>query len=176
MKRWVWMAAILLVAPMVARAQSPAADPVSSTLRQVLERFSKNLVAAAEQVPAEKYTYHPTPAQMTIGQTMDHVSKVNNGACAKLSDASAPQQPSIADTEKDKLVAGLKASMEFCKQAFATLTDAKLGEAATMPSGRKATRFAAALEVTNDLIDHYAAIAVYMRLNDLLPPSAQPRK
>jgi len=37
-------------------------------------------------------------------------------------------------------------------------------------------RIAAALEVTNDLIDHYAALAVYQRLTDLLPPTAQPKK
>jgi len=42
--------------------------------------------------------------------------------------------------------------------------------------GRQVQRIAAALEVTNDLIDHYAALAVYQRLTDLLPPTAQPKK
>src|SRR5271167_3081361 len=103
MKRIVWMAVFCLVAPVVARAQSPAADPVSNTLRQVLERFANNLVATAEQVPVEKYTYHPTPAQMTIGQTMAHVADVNNRACSIVTGAAAPERLKIADTEKDKL-------------------------------------------------------------------------
>jgi len=172
MKRLVWMAVVCLVVPMVARAQGSSVDPVSSTLRQVLDRYSKNLVDAAEEAPTDKYSYHPTPAQMTFGQTMEHVAEVNNFACSKVADAPAPQQAKVSDTDKDKLVEGLKASMDFCKQAFAKLTDAKLGDSVAL-GGRQGTRFAAALEVTNDLIDHYAAIAVYLRLNGLLPPTAQ---
>jgi hypothetical protein len=29
------------------------------------------------------------------------------------------------------------------------------------------------MEVTNDLIDHYATLSVYLRIHGLLPPSAQ---
>jgi hypothetical protein len=29
------------------------------------------------------------------------------------------------------------------------------------------------LEVTNDLVDHYAALSIYLRLNSLLPPTAK---
>jgi hypothetical protein len=176
MKRLVWMAAFCLVAPMAARAQGAAGDPVSSTLRQVLDRYASNLVAAAEEVPAAKYGYHPTPAQMTFGQTFQHVAEVNNFACSKVGDVPAPQQAKVSETDKDKLVEELKASMDFCKKAFAPLTDAKLGDAVTLFRGRQSNRFGAALEVTNDLIDHYAALAVYLRLNDLLPPTAQPKK
>ena len=180
MKRLLWRAVICLVASLVAaisgQAQSSAVDPVTSTLRQVLERFSNNLVASAEEMPADKYSYHPTPAQLTFGRTMEHVAEVNNFACSKVADVPAPEQPKISETDKDKLVEALKASMDFCKQAFAKLTDAKLGDTVTLNRGRQAPRIAAALEVTNDLVDHYAAIAVYLRLNGLLPPTAQPKK
>jgi uncharacterized damage-inducible protein DinB len=176
MKRLVWMAVTCLLAVTIAHAQSPAADPVSATLRQVLDRYANNLVATAEEVPAEKYSYHPTAAQMTIGQTMLHVADVNNSACSKVTGDAAPERLKIPETDKDKLVEALKASMDFCKQAFAKLSDAKLGDPVTMFNGRQGTRFSAALEVTNDLIDHYAALAVYLRLNDLLPPTAQRKK
>lgn len=176
MKRLFWMAVICTITPIAAPAQTSAGDPVSTTLRRVLERFSNNLLASAEEMPADKYSYHPTPAQMTFGQTMQHVSTVNNFACSKVADASAPEEQKIAETDKDKLVQQLKASMDFCKQAFAKLTDAKMGDPVTMFRGRQSNRFGAALEVTNDLIDHYAAVAVYLRLNGLLPPTAQPKK
>src|SRR5258707_1376811 len=39
--------------------------PVSDTLRELLARDSKNLVASADLMPADKYGYHPTAAQMT---------------------------------------------------------------------------------------------------------------
>jgi hypothetical protein len=32
------------------------------------------------------------------------------------------------------------------------------------------------MEVNNDLIDHYATLSVYLRINGLLPPSAQRKR
>ena len=47
----------------------PSANPVEAIpCGPCLARSSKNLVAAAELLPAEKYGYQPTPAQMTFGQ------------------------------------------------------------------------------------------------------------
>jgi hypothetical protein len=83
------------------------------------------------------------------------------------------QTSKLNETDKDKLVAELKASMDICKQAFSKLTDSTLGDLVPWFGGRQVPRVSAALEVTNDLIDHYAALAVYLRLNGLLPPTAQ---
>ena len=176
MKRLIWTAVICLVASVAARSQAPGANPVSAKLRQILDNYSKDLVAAAEEMPAEKYSYHPKPEQMTFGKSIDHVAEVNNFACSKISGVAAPEGAKVSETDKDKLVEELKASMDVCKQAFSKLTDASLGEQVPWFGGRQVTRVSAALEVTNDLIDHYAALAVYLRLNNLLPPTAQPKK
>ena len=176
MKRLIWIIMVCLIAPMAALAQDSAANPLTETLRRTLDRYSNNLVAAAEEMPADKYGYHPTPAQMTVGQTLAHVADVNNVACSQVAGVPAPEHPKVSETDKNKLIDQLKASMEFCKQVFANLTDAKMGDPAKLWRGRLTTRFAAASEVTDDLIDHYAALAVYLRLNGLLPPTAQPKK
>ena len=173
MKRFMWVAVIGLVAPVAFRAQAPAGNPVSTKLREILDDYSKFLVATGEVMPAEKYGYHLTPEQMTFGKSIDHVAEVNNFACSKISGVSAPKGAKLTDTDKDKLVVELKASMDVCKQAFSKLTDANLGEMVPWFGGRQVPRVSAALEVTNDLIDHYAALAVYLRLNSLLPPTAQ---
>jgi uncharacterized damage-inducible protein DinB len=173
MKTLIWIATICLVVPVAARAQGPAANPVSAKLRQILDSYSKNLVATAEEMPADKYSYHPTPENMTFGKSIAHIAEVNNFACSKVSDVPAPQASKVNETDKEKLVAELKASMDFCTQAFAKLTDEKLGESVSWFGGKQVTRVAAALEVTNDLVDHYAALAVYIRLNGMLPPTAQ---
>jgi hypothetical protein len=173
MKRFIWMAVICFIAPMAAWAQGPAPNPVSAKLRQILDSYSRDLVATAEEMPADKYSYHPTPEQMTFGKSIGHVAEVNNFACSKVSGATAPEGAKLNETDKDKLVAELKASMDTCKQAFSKLTDSTLGDLVPWFGGRQVPRVSAALEVTNDLIDHYAALAVYLRLNGLLPPTAQ---
>jgi DinB superfamily len=174
MKRFIGVAVVCLLASMAARAQDSTTNPLSATVRETLNMFSKNLVEAAEEMPAEKYSYRPTPEQMTFGKSIEHIAEVNNYACAKVSDMPAPQGPKVTEADgKEKLVAGLKASMEYCAQAFSKLTDAKLTETVPFFGGKRVTRLGAALEVNNDLIDHYAALAVYLRLNKLLPPTAQ---
>jgi hypothetical protein len=40
---------------------TPVANPVSSFVKQQLARFNKTMVAAAEAMPAEKYSFKPTP-------------------------------------------------------------------------------------------------------------------
>jgi uncharacterized damage-inducible protein DinB len=176
MKRLVWLVVIGLAVPLAARAQSSTSDPISTQLRQVLDRYATNLVAAAEEFPADKYTYHPTPEGMTVGHTMAHIAQVNNFVCSTVGGGTAPQVEKVAETDKDKLVEGLKASMDFCKQQFAGLTDAKLTDSVPGFGGRSTTRFGAAMEVNNDLIDHYATLSVYLRINGLLPPSAQKKR
>ncbi len=173
MKRMIWMAVICLTVPVAARSQGSASNPVSTAVKRTLDSYSKNLVAAAQEMPAEKYAYHPTPENMTFGKSIAHIAEVNNFACSKVSDMPAPQTPKLNETDKDKLVEALKASVDFCTQAFAKLTDATLGEQVPWFGGRQIPRISAALEVTNDLVDHYAALAVYLRLNGLLPPTAQ---
>lgn len=176
MKRLICTVLVCLVAPIAALAQDATANPLSATARGVFDRNSRNLVAAAEAMPADKYNYSPTPEQMSFGKSIAHVAEVNNMACALFSGSPAPTEAKLsADDSKDKLVAGLKASMDYCAKAYSTLTDAKLSE--TIPFfGRKATRLAVALEVSNDLIDHYAALAVYLRLNGVLPPTARKKQ
>ncbi len=81
------------------------------------------------------------------------------------------------DTEsKEVLVAALKTSFTVCDKAFAGLTDAKLGDTITFFGGKPAPKARALIEVVGDLEDHYSQLAGYLRLNDLIPPSAQPKK
>jgi hypothetical protein len=113
---------------------------------------------------------------MTVGHTMEHIAQVNNYVCSTVGGGAAPQTEKVGETDKDKLVEGLKASMDFCRKAFSGLTDAKLTESVPGFGGRSTTRFGAAMEVNNDLIDHYATLSVYLRINGLLPPSAQRKR
>ena len=51
-----------------------------ATLREIFDAQSKNITAAAEEFPVDKYTYHPTPEGRTVGNTVGHIAQVNNFA------------------------------------------------------------------------------------------------
>jgi len=155
-------------------AAGPVANPVSTTVKGQLARYQKNIVGAAESMPAEKYGFKPTPEMNTFGHVVMHIAQSNYTLCSKLSGQAAPDAK-LADTDgKDKLVAGLKDSFVFCTTALANADDAKLGEQIPLFGGRMASRAAAWIALSDGWNDHYGALAVYLRLNGILPPSAQP--
>ena len=100
-------------------------NPVTSVVREILPRQQKNLVAAAEEMPADKYSYRPTPGQMTFAHLIIHITESNNYLCAKISEVPAPKPEELKETDsKDKLVPALKASFDYCDPIYASMTDA----------------------------------------------------
>jgi hypothetical protein len=160
-----------------APSAAPEANPVSSALRAIVARESREVVAAADEMPADKYSYHPTPAQMTFGHLVVHMAGFNFGMCSTISGVAAPKQDDLKETDpKDTLVSALKASFDFCTTSLANVDDSKLGEQLPFFGGRTATRATLMFVLAADFADHYSTEASYLRLNGLLPPSAQPRK
>jgi hypothetical protein len=154
----------------------PVANPVTSTVKAQLTRYAKNMVAAADLMPAEKYNFKPTPEMNTFGHLTMHIAQSNNFLCSKISGVAAPDIK-VTDTDtKDKLVAALKASFEYCTTALANVDDSKLGEPMALFGNRPASRAAALIALSDDWYDHYGTQAVYLRLNGILPPTAQPPK
>lgn len=178
MRKSIWIAVLCLIAPLAVHAQGSAtANPVTASAQRLLDRYTKYLMGTAETMPAEKYGYRPTPEQFTFGKTIAHIAEVNDFSCSKFSDIPLPEGPKITENDsKEKLVAGLKASFDYCAQTLAKLDDSRLGESITFYGGRPAPRVAAAFELIDDLSDHYGALSIYLRLNGLVPPSAQPNK
>ena len=154
----------------------PVANPVSTTVKGQVPRFSKNMVAAAEAMPAEKYSFKPTPEMNTYAHLVMHIVQSNNTLCSKISGQAAPEAK-IADTDpKDKLVAALKSSFEYCTTALANVDDSKLGEQMMLFGNRPASRAAALIGLSGSWNDHYGAQAIYLRLSGILPPTVQPAK
>src|SRR5258706_5039322 len=170
----VLLALVAAVAVHAQESSAPVANPVSTTVKNQLGRFSKNMVAAADSMPAEKYNFKPTPEMNSFGHLIIHSAQSNTLLCSKISGTAAPESK-LADTDgKDKLVAGLKASFEFCSTALANVDDSKLGESLVLFGNRPASRAAALIGLSDGWNDHYGAEAIYLRLNGILPPTAQP--
>ena len=168
---------LALLASLAANAQqssAPATNPVSTTVKNQLGRFSKNIVAAADSMPAEKYSFKPTPEMNSFGHLVIHIVESNSLLCSKISGAAAPESKLAETDAKDKLVAAVKSSFEFCTTALANVDDSKLGESMVLFGNRPATRAAALIGLSNGWSDHYGAQAIYLRLNGILPPTAQP--
>jgi hypothetical protein len=165
----------------------PPKDPVTTVFRGRTMAQQRNLAQAFDSIPASLFNYKPTPAQQTIGYIAQHLATDNYFFCnnfGAMKATVAAEDTTTADSvkaqwPKDKLVEKLKASFKFCEDAFAQLNDAVLGDQMTMTfrgQSRPTVRAQMVLGHVVDMADHYSQLANYMRLNNMLPPTALPRR
>lgn len=185
-------AVLMLALPIALAAQQPAtgaaaANPVTTAFRGRTMALQRTLAEAFDSIPESKFSYKPTPAQLSIGYIAQHLSTDNYLFCNTFGDMKANR--SARDTEtpdsvkatwpKDTLVAMVKASFKFCEDAFGQLADSTLAAPVELSfEGRtfKSTRVSMMLGHALDLADHYSQLANYMRLNGILPPTALRRR
>jgi DinB superfamily len=164
----------ILILTLVSAADAQSKSPVSDALRQMLGGREKNTVAAFEEMPADKYEYKPTADQMTFGHLAAHIVESNNYFCANVGDVPEPKGDELKGTEgKEKLVAAVKASFEFCHTALEKADDSKMSSDVKWFDGKPRARAWAFLGLASSWADHYGLAAMYLRLNGLVPPSAK---
>ncbi len=149
-------------------------NTVTSVVREILPRQQKNLVAAVEEMPADKFSYKPTQQQQTFAHLVMHMTEANTYLCAKIGGSAPPKQEELKESDgKDKLVTALKSSFDYCNTALEKMDDSKLSQETEAFGGRKANLAWALIALTNDWADHYSGASRYLRLNGLLPPTAK---
>jgi len=184
-------AILALAAPLTVAAQQPApagppANPVTTSFKGRITNLHRNIQQAFDSIPASKFSYKPTAAQMSIGNIAQHLANDNYFFCNNFGAMKGTRPAADTTTAdsvkatwpKDKLMASLKDSFAFCDQAIAQVDDSKLADQITMTfngNSRTVTRSGMLLGHAIDLADHYSQLANYMRLNNIIPPTALPR-
>jgi hypothetical protein len=153
-------------------AQDPV-TPVSEAVRSAAGRAASNFIAAAEEMPAGRYGFKPTPAQMSFGDVIGHMSAGNDALCSSIGGVASPKRSAVAaGASKEKLVARLRETFQFCESALAKVNDSRLGEKISY-FGDDASRAQVMVAAAEEWAGHYSQLAVYLRLNGLLPPTAK---
>jgi uncharacterized damage-inducible protein DinB len=133
-----------------------------------------NMIGAAEAMPAEKYSYKPTEPQISFGDLIYHAAVANNTLCGAISGEKAPELVVKGNGAKAALIEQMKQSFAFCDKAFATIDPAKIGDQVQV-IGRTTTKAWVLFHLALDYGDHYSQAAMMLRLNGIIPPSAQRR-
>lgn len=175
MRRMLIFLAIAAFVPFVANAQEAGAgsNPVTDSVKAMVAQHAKAIIAAAEEMPPDKYSYKPTAGQITFGHLIMHLAQSNTYLCSAIAGTKPSEQEKLSEADpKDKLVAALKSSFDYCTGVLDKTNDSKLDE--MVPGFRgSVTRARLMITLVADLYDHYSAEAAYLRLNGMLPPTAQ---
>jgi len=138
---------------------------VADFIRGQTAAQSRDLVAAARAMPADRYRYSSGPEQMTFGELVLHVADGNYLFCAPIGSAAAPAVDKLAgDSPKDALVKRLQESFDFCTRALAALDDAKLSEM-LMVGTQRSPRSMAILTLSSTWNQHLTMARDYLSQN-----------
>ena len=162
MRTTAFLAAMLTVAPLYAQG------PLTTTnIQRYYTPVRLFLQAAADVMPADKYTFKIAPEQMDFGQWINHSTERNYVDCAVLRGEPNPMPKAKTDLLKTKaeIVAALRASFEYCDAAFAKLDDQKI-----LASPEMVTAFLHTTVHNNEI---YGNVVGYLRANQIVPPSTE---
>jgi uncharacterized damage-inducible protein DinB len=159
---------------MLAQGSKTSPSPVADAARAWLQVETKNLTAAAQDMPADKYDFRASPQQMTFAHLMMHIGVSNRIMCSQIAGDPQPKDSGLSDKDgKEKLLAEVQSSFDYCASALAKVDDSKLADELPL---FKRTRANVMMFLVADLADHYGLAATYLRLNGIVPPTAQPKK
>ena len=182
----VCMLAIGVAAQQAAEKPKDAPPTTSSTFHRQLGSIEKQVVGAAEAMPADKFDFKPAGAgaagdSRTFAEQVKHLAAATTALAAAISGEKSPyvvddivkSLPSIKT--RDEALSLLKDSFAKAHKAMDAITDANLNEPIDSPFGNKMTRLAMANLILFHNMDHYGQMAVYLRLNNVVPPASRPR-
>jgi len=180
-----------------ARAQQPTAAELAKK-ETVAPAFTRGfgyqeyqVRSAAEAMPEDKYVFRPVennfknetpgfgPAQLrTFGEQVKQVACANFGFAAELDGTTPPPAcdkggSNPAKTKKELLIY-LRDSFTAVNKSLAAINDKNMFDPIDRPYAAPATRLGLATTIIWHAADHYGQMALYLRLNGIVPPPRRP--
>ena len=175
-------AALIAGSACVTIAQQPAPPPAPDSPKPSLvgealagyNQTKKIIVAAAEAMPAENFSFKPTPEIRSYAELFTHVAQVQTGICGVIAGTPFERKPPSTAAAKDEVIAVLKKSFDACDAAFETVTDANAADVSGQGfmRGSKLGNIQKNTAHNNEM---YGQMVVYLRLKGIVPPSTAMR-
>jgi uncharacterized damage-inducible protein DinB len=174
---------ILMCAGPALAQGTPDEKSVSQVLDSDVKMIEGEFVSAAEAMPEDKYGFAPTNGEFkgvrTFAAQVKHVAAVNYLVGAAILGEKPPvdtggESGPATLTSKADIVSFAKQSFEYAHKAVASITAANATQLVQSPFGdNKTTRLGLASFFAWHGFDHYGQMAVYLRMNGIIPPASR---
>jgi uncharacterized damage-inducible protein DinB len=152
---------------------APPANPITASERGFYSFVSSAVVAAAQKMPEENYSFKPTPEVRSFGQIVGHVADASYMFCSQTLGEPTPSKGiEKTKTAKADLVAALKDAVAYCNKSFDSMTDTKGSQMVKFMSFdiAKLTLFSINTAHTDE---HYGNMVTYLRIKGIVPPTSE---
>lgn len=166
----------LLSALLAVSVLRPAAQGASlqAELLKDLTNQKDQMGKIADAMPEDKFAFKATPAQRSYGEQIMHVAGANVMLFKALGAKATPPTMNPKATAKAEILKALADSYDFGIAAVKEQTDATMVQAVQGPAFLgSSTRARISYFVLNHAMDIYGQMAVYLRLNGIVPPASR---
>ena len=173
---------VLLLAVVVSSsvaAQAAPALPASGFRAEFAGNFNfvgGKIVALAEAIPQDKYTWRPAPGVRSISEVLLHVAQAQylfGGNLGLRGPAGMDTAWEHSTTDKTRIIAALKAAFAAFNGGVAALPDSD-ADKAVMLFGQSFTMRSLLLAETDHNAEHFGQLIAYARMNGVVPPWSRP--
>ena len=161
-------------APGADQAQAAGGATVRGDLIKDWERQKDALMGIADAMPEETFGYKSTPAQRSYGEQIMHVAMINVNLLNLVGgDAAPPSFTAESATTKAEMLQALADSYDHGIALLNEQTDASINETIEAAFLGPSTRARVFWFLLAHSMDIYGQMAVYLRLNDIVPPASR---
>ena len=173
---WFGCAALTAIAATLSAqsAQTPA-NPLTTSEKGLYDYVTGVVIAAAEKMPEENYSFKATPEVRSFGEIVGHIAGAQQMFCATAAGEKPAMPGEKSKTSKADLVQGLKDAKAACDKVYSGMTDAQAGQMANF-MGHEMTKLSVLSINTAHTDEHYGNLVTYMRLKGIVPPSSENRQ
>ena len=165
------LTAVLAVAVIRPAAQGPS---IQAELLKDLTNQKEQMGKIADAMPEDKFAFKATPAQRSYGEQIMHVAGANVMILKALGAKATPPTMNPKATAKAEILKALADSYDFGIAVVKEQTDASMMQAVQGPAFLgSSTRTRISYFVLNHAMDIYGQMAVYLRLNGIVPPASR---
>ena len=176
------MKALLLCAVFGAMTLHAAVDPLEGVWQGYDGEWghvSRQLVALAEAIPADKYPWRPGPGVRSTSEVFMHIA-VANFWLLSITGQALPAGLKLENAEKTttakpEVIAWLKRSLDAVKNAHANIKPGDL-ERKVKVANRDATVDGMYLRIIIHANEHMGQLVAYARMNGIVPPWSEGAK
>jgi uncharacterized damage-inducible protein DinB len=133
------------------------------------------MIAIANAMPDDKFAFRATPAQRTYGEQIMHVAVANVTLFKLLASKAQPPTIDPKASTKAAIVKALTDSYDFAVAATKEQTDQTVLQAVVAPPAPvgPSSRARVVTFSIGHAMDIYGQMAVYLRLNGIVPPASR---
>ena len=137
--------------------------------------FNENrIVALAEAIPADMYTWRPAEGVRSVSESLLHVASANYFFFLKCGQA-PPEDVDLmmlekSTTDKSAIMAELRKSFDYARQGIDAIADADLGDKVEFPFPGEYTKQSAIMICGDHCAEHLGQLIAYARMNGVTPP------